>query len=298
MAIYNIILFGLFLTAICEILFCIESKRKRNIFSFWVVILILFKGLRWDTGTDWSQYYSVFNDADWNNIFSFWRYGIYSSYLEPGYVFINVIIKTFFPYYTFFLLITNIFILYAYTKIIWKYLPNYQLVALAILAVSTELFPVRQTLTFAILCLSFEYILNRDFKKYLLCCIVCFAIHRSSLLFVPLYWVLNFNFKLKQSIVIYICTIISINFMYKLFDLFNSSDLLISLTGGITQTYNATNENYQSEQDEYNFSSALISYINALVQLSFFAYTNNQLKKSLHLKRFVPPFFRHYFLSS
>ena len=282
MLIYIIIIIGLFFTAFYEIIFNISPTTKKKIFWSWVICLILFKGLRWDTGTDWSQYHSVFYESWWNNIFTFWRYGINTSYLEPGYVFLNTLIRTFLPHYTFFLLITNAFILYVFAKSIYNNLPQYQLVGLAILTVSTELFPVRQTLTFAILCYSMKYVLNGNLWKYLLCCLICFTIHRSSLLFVPFYFIFRTEFKFWRSILIYIVVIICSELMYRLFDLFNTSSLLILLTGGITETYNASQLALMN-QEEYERSSVFITYTNSLIQMSLFSYTLKYMKQHLDL---------------
>ena len=50
-----------------------SDKQKISILWFWVIVFTLFRGLRWDTGTDWDQFLEVYNHAHWDNIFSYYR---------------------------------------------------------------------------------------------------------------------------------------------------------------------------------------------------------------------------------
>ena len=163
--IYYILFISLFLTSLLDFT-KINKSLKNKLFIFWIIIFILFKGLRWDTGTDFNQFYACFKYSDWNNIFSFWRYGPDTTRMEFGYMFLNVLIKMIYPNYTFFLLITNAFILYSFGYLIKKYVPNQSLIALSIMIVSTEIFPVRQTLVTAILCYCIVFIQKKQLKYY------------------------------------------------------------------------------------------------------------------------------------
>ena len=68
----------------------------------------------------------------------------------------------------------------------------------------------------------------------------------------------------------------------RLFDLFNTSSLLILLTGGITETYNASQLALMN-QEEYERSSVFITYTNSLIQMSLFSYTLKYMKQHLDL---------------
>ena len=278
MFIYIVVILGLFVTAIKDMIWPMTSETRNKVFWFWVVVLILFKGLRWDTGTDWSQYCATFYRAEWGNIFRFYRYGFGTTLMEPLYVFMNVLVKTFLPHYTFFLLATNAFILIVFGKFMQKYVNRGQLIALATFLVATEFFPVRQTLTFPILCIAYKYIIDRNLKLFTVCMVINFFIHRSSLIMFPLYWVLGTEFKLKRSYIIYIACLVGSEIFYRLFSAFNTSEFLISITGGITETYDATHDAMQAQQEGVTWLDKLFTFANTGLQLYLFNYAFMRLK--------------------
>lgn len=66
--IYYILFISLFLTSLLDFT-KINKAFKNRLFILWIIIFILFKGLRWDTGTDFNQFYACFKYSDWSNIF-------------------------------------------------------------------------------------------------------------------------------------------------------------------------------------------------------------------------------------
>lgn len=70
-----------------------EEQFKRMLFRFNILVLILFAGLRWTTGTDWYSYTEFFNDLD--NYREF----------ELGYVWLNEAFRFFSDNYTAFLIV-------------------------------------------------------------------------------------------------------------------------------------------------------------------------------------------------
>ena len=152
MLVYFVLFVGVLLTALLDILKPLPNDTRRVLFLFWLSCFFAFKAFRWDTGTDWSQYLLCFNDSDWSNIFSYNRAVYADVKMEPGYVFLNVLIKTILPFYTAFLFITNLFILITYTKLYNSIFPRYCLQSLVLILFVTELFPVRQTIAVAIFC--------------------------------------------------------------------------------------------------------------------------------------------------
>lgn len=169
-----------------------NSNKKKSQRCIWTMFLsfTLFQGLRWNTGADWQQYLRVFQTCDWKHIFSFDR-GDGMRYMEFGYVFLNVLIKTIFKEYTFFLLITCGFINFMYMKIIKMYIPaKYYSIAYALALMMSNIFPVRQALACSVFIgFGVSYILARDWKKYIIVVCICCTIHTSCLMLIPFYFV-------------------------------------------------------------------------------------------------------------
>ena len=180
------------------------GKKGTRLFWLTVLLITLFKGLRWDTGTDFPQYLACFQNVTWRNFLHFERYGVASQYMEQGYTFINVLIKSIIDDYTVFLVLSNGIIMYAYGHIIMKYVPQYKFLCLALTLISTTLFPVRQTLAVAVIIYSIPYLLQHNLKKYLLCVLIAFSFHRSAIFLIFLYPVLVSDFYYKRNIAIYI----------------------------------------------------------------------------------------------
>lgn len=200
MLIYLVLYVGVILTALLDVFSPLPKDTRRFFFLFWFFCFFVFKAFRWDTGTDWSQYLLCFNESEWSNIFSYNRNVIGDTMMEPGYVFLNVFIRSIFPFYTAFLIITNLIIMLFYTRFYNSIFPRYSLQSLALFLFVTELFPVRQTIAVAIFCFAYYQIKNRSFIKYLLIVLICSTIHYSSFVMIPFYFVL----KLKLRLLYYI----------------------------------------------------------------------------------------------
>lgn len=71
-----------------------------NIGRFNAIILILFLGLRWESGTDWFSYFNLYNTDIYSYDYDTTRFG-----MEAGFLYFNKFIKYFFYNYTFFLLV-------------------------------------------------------------------------------------------------------------------------------------------------------------------------------------------------
>ena len=276
MIVYYLLFGGIFFTALVDLIRPFNRDSKRKLFIFWCIVFVLFKGLRWDTGTDWSQFYTCFVESSWTNIFSYWRYGVGTSKMEFGYVFLNVLVKTIFPHYSFFLIITNAFILYCFGRCLLKYMDRWALVGLAILVVSSEMFPVRHTLVTAIFFMSIPYIRTGALKKFLAMVLVAFSFHHSAILLVPFYWVLRSEYRYKRNMLIYLFVILTPNVFYDIFAVLQNTFLNTLLGGGLTR-YNAVQELFLDEFDktENNF----FSYLFPICQLSFFSYVLSRYRR-------------------
>ena len=183
---------------------------KIHIVYFFVIIFTLFRGLRWETGTDWVQYHDVFYNVSWNNIFKFYRYdGNYSVVLEYGYVLLNLIVRTVTGNYTFFLLITNFFILWTYAKASLKLSPRPILCFIGFLMLD-GFFPVRQHIAIAIVIWAFRFAINRSLIKFVLTVYIASTIHSAAIILFPFYFLIKIKLNYWSYIVILFCSIITI----------------------------------------------------------------------------------------
>lgn len=182
-----IILYGLLLSSIFFDRDDISTDKKKLVLKGFVVLFALFRGLRWNTGTDWEPYLAVFENADWDNIFSL----VHDvSFMEPGYVFLNVLVKSPGGNYTVFLLLTNLFLLFSYYRFS-LYMSSRPIWVFVVLLFTVSFFPVRQTLAVGVVLFSFRYLLRREGWKYALLVFGASLIHISAIVCLPFYYFLR-----------------------------------------------------------------------------------------------------------
>ena len=185
----------------------IALNKKINILLGLVCLFTLFRGLRWEVGTDWEQYLNIFLYSEWSNIFSLKRE--LDDIMEPGYIVLNVLVKTLGGGYTSFLLLTNFVILYSYFRLVVK-CRDYPIYSFASILLSVGFFPVRQNLSVAILLFYYQYIKKRKFISFLLVVLLAASIHYFALIFLFMYVLSDKRITLKMSCCILLgCIILS-----------------------------------------------------------------------------------------
>lgn len=160
-----------------------DRKKSRSVISILITIFTLFRGLRWETGTDWEQFYEVFQAASFSNIFSYERYGLGTELMEFGYVFLNASINWLFPY-TVFLLAYNFALLYLYKETINKLTPKYHVFLFCFLLCTVAFFPLRQEMANTIMLFSLPFLMEKKYFKFVILCIIAASIHKSSIIMV------------------------------------------------------------------------------------------------------------------
>ena len=195
----------------------LNNKYQNYVLYCMAGLMTLFQGLRWNTGADWYQFYWYFDNASWN-ILSYLRMGG-GRLLEPGYVLLNIVIKTIYNSYTLFLLITCAFVNCTYVFWIKKLIRKNLTFVFAIVLLNAPYFPVRQQLAATIFLWGVQFIYNRELKKYLVVVAIATTIHYSSIILIPFYWI-NKNVKWWVLTLIYVsCPIITtyLPFIFKPF---------------------------------------------------------------------------------
>lgn len=232
----------------------IEVFTKRGLFIkilYWSVCLFLFtlSFLRWETGTDWHNYYEYFQRV------------LYRPYemdeFEVGFRVLNYTIRSFTEEYTIQLFFSGL-ILFLFQSTAIKKLSPFPLLSLTCLFASqvANILFVRQWIAVAILFYSIIYIKKRKFIPFLLLVILATTIHRSSIIFIFSWWIFKAKISIKWMI---IWLSLSVLFSFVVQQLLNS---LLGTFGGVfiqAKLNMYLSESYNSEMNEqHNFLFILL----------------------------------------
>ena len=196
-SIYSLIYIPLILST-----FISNLKTQKRVIFFWIIVLTLFRGLRWDLGTDWYWYEKSFNELDFSNFYKYITQddGMVYKNLEAGWSLLMVLCKKIFGTYTSFLLVSNFIILSIYYKISTFFNNNKPIVCFVSIVASANFFPVRQDLAVAFFLLGFCFLAIAERKKHIVLNIVAYFCHQSAIVMLPISLVLQ-KFFLKYKVV-------------------------------------------------------------------------------------------------
>ena len=222
MELYKTIYFFLLLSLFFEFS---NFKDKKAIMVIWCLFFAIFSGIRWGVGGDWDQYYGHFLNCEFDNMFNYDRYGNGRESLEPGFIFINALIKSVFREFWVYNLIITAFIEYAYFKFSFEFSPNHPLIPFILINMGV-LFPVRAGLSIGVVFLAYRYIIDQKIIPFILIVGIATLIHNQCIVLLPIYWI----GKVKLSDFRYYCIFIfGAVSTYLLQDVFIS---LMILSGG------------------------------------------------------------------
>lgn len=253
-------------------------QQQKRIMLFWIVILTLFRGLRWECGTDWPWYERSFNEIDITN---FWCYVTVedagdTKVLEAGWGFLLMICHYLFGTYTAFLLITNAIRFFFIYKISCFFTQK-PIICFVSIVVSENFFPVRQDLANVIYYYGLCWLIVNKGKLYFIYNSIATLIHSSSIILIPLYWILK---KIKFNFSVYIILLIS---SYLLASILVPTliPILINFVSKFSAQLAFTLSSYFygiNDSEELNLSSPILAFI---LNLSLFIlfYYNLIIKK-------------------
>lgn len=176
----------------------LKYNLKKNLI-FWGAILCTFLGgIRDKVGTDWEQYYYFFMGYNtYNEFFN----GVYP--YEYGYLWLNYLIKIITDQYNIFLLIFTGIICFFKYKLIVKLAPLPLIVFLLNFSYyKGDIFSVRQSLAISIIVFSLIYIVKKDLWKFLIIVLIATFFHRTSIIFLPAYWIYHKSFSTKNIVLL------------------------------------------------------------------------------------------------
>lgn len=188
MILYFLILFITGVFSLFEIIGLKSNQRKISYVIFCFILFIL-SIIRWETGSDWDNYYEFFVHAtDWGDFREF----------EPLYATLNTFAYELTESYTFLLLILAIILFSLQSLSISRYSP-YPLTSLfCLVGISCgNIFFVRQTVAVAILFYSVKYIQEKKFLPFILFITIATLLHRSSFIFIIAWFVYYRTFSIK-----------------------------------------------------------------------------------------------------
>lgn len=174
-------------------IFSEDKIKKEKILKGVVILLILFLGTRGFLGWDWYFYYPSFMNSTY----------IY----EKGYMLYTSLIKGIFKNYIFYQFITTAVDFIALYYIFKRYC-KYPIMAFAIffslqgLYIEVEL--LRNIKAIILFLFSIQYIKERKIVPFLFLNILGILFHTSAILYLPMYFILNYAYKKKVIMSIFI----------------------------------------------------------------------------------------------
>lgn len=188
MEVINTVYFGIYIIFYCCFILCDSRpflKRKKYMEKVLILLLICFSGLRWKTGTDWDNYFNLYNDLSWETI-----YEKKFSHYDIAYKLVNLFVKSLGGSYTVFLIVISVIaIIPVYFAI--KEMDSGIILALVIFYVNFYLaFYLggnRIMIALGIDLLGMTYLINGKRKKSIIAGIVGFLFHRSSIVYAIIY---------------------------------------------------------------------------------------------------------------
>lgn len=165
-----------------------NERKKHMLFVFSIILLIGFLGLRGFIGWDWWAYY-----PSYNNLLNGFNY-------EIGYeIWSNIFYKIGLSYhhFTFINTVADILILAYVLKKYSKYPIFSMFLFLAVQGLSFEVDLLRNAKAVLLFIISIQFIKERKIIPFLILNILGMTFHMSSIIYLPMYFILNRNYSRK-----------------------------------------------------------------------------------------------------
>ncbi len=201
----------------------IGAKQKRNVILLCCLglVSVVLSGLRWNTGTDWIPYYTLFTNN--SSIADFLAIPY-----EIGYLTLNYIIKLVANSYTVFLFVVASFVILLKYETIYKFSPYPFTVILANASFcALDLFTVRQGIAIALTLFSIRYVLKNEIYKFSFCLLLAASFHVTAIVFLAAYKIFHIKISnLRIFIGLLICLLLSLTV--------NINPIIINISGAIS----------------------------------------------------------------
>ena len=227
-----------------------DNPKRYNKLFYWILLiyLICVSGFRYGVGTDYWNYTEMY--TDWVK-----ESDTLEGISDVGfYILIRILQSiTTNPQILFF--VTSVIINLCIICTIRRYSSKFELSTyfyITTFVYYATFNAVRQTLAIAIVFAGTKYLLERDWKKYIIIVLLCSLIHQSILIMIPVYFIVNHEFMSKVNI--YICLAFLAAFVF--------------YNGFLESLFNMLQgSNYAGYQDEMTASGEGANVLRFLVQL-------------------------------
>lgn len=206
----NIYLLIILLLLISGIIFLLKNNKFLKEFSLYIIsiILIIFSGLRGNFTSDYKNYIFLFNFYKKFNLKEIFerKFG-----QEIGYVLLNWLIQKFTNKPISIILLTSIIVITLYIREIKKesanvWLSIFLFVTIGQYYISFNL--IRQIMAAGIIFSGSYFLYERSFLRYCIIIVIASLIHKTSLIMILFYFILNYKFNLKKLCILLIFTIL------------------------------------------------------------------------------------------
>lgn len=171
---------------------CDRNRQLITIACF--LYFIFFFGFRGFIWHDWQNYYLLFKDMTMYDLEINPFMGGNEHFYEPGYVLLNIFVKHIYDDYILFQVIqTSICCILLFRFMLKRGLnvPFFLLLFLSFCGFEMLINLMRNSISILIILNALEYIEDRKPVKYFLMCLLALTFHISSIVYLPLYWILN-----------------------------------------------------------------------------------------------------------
>ena len=201
----------------------VSASSRKVVLGFAIVIYSIVLGLRYNVGEDYMSYMNIYNMQDFDNV-------------EWGYAILNRLL------YNLGLPFSSIFILVAFLQIFFfvkgvekinkKYLPLSLFFYFTTLYLFFSINGLRQAIAFSIFVFAIGYIGKKQLFKYLITIFLASTLHKSSLVLLPLYFIVNNDWLLRHrflQIGVYFVTF-TLSVVFRDF-IINNANILFAIIG-------------------------------------------------------------------
>lgn len=217
----------LFISSIFFLLTIKSNQRDNSLKLHHIIAIItiyLFLILRCDVGWDYSAYYNVIEDLDFELLILLW---------EPAHIPI-VLLARYFNYPHIYMVVIGCISLSFTIYSIKTYNPKLWVIGVFVflgLFYLKGFATMRQAAAVGIIVWGYRFVAKKQCIKYLLCCLFAFLFHYSSIAAIPIYYI--YNYINKKNISLFIIAILCIpSILFLLSTTRYSSYLQEDLSGG------------------------------------------------------------------
>lgn len=174
-----------------------KTGRKLFLYVVFIQLFILHSFLDPNTMQDLPGYWETYQAFGENSLKESVLVGYVGVKMEPGWILLCKFLYNFSKDPRLMLIITSFLMVGGYCKTIsrYSYLPWLSVVIYLCTTFDQSLFVLRQHSAIALSLLSIPFIVDRDWKRYLLMMIVCVSIHSSAIIFFPMYFIYGMKMK-------------------------------------------------------------------------------------------------------